>query len=497
MKGFMNFPTLRFSSRLLPGDSIFIHRQGEKPEKSIAAFQGAVSQDAVLKKTLLGELRKFGEETELSSVLVPSGKSAHRVHILRFSQDAKNQSENVRQLGYRMGRFLQSLSCKEVNLCGIQDMLSEDVLAQAFFEGLGFSSYFFGRYRSKQKPIRFPKLNILATKAVSSNILQRAKTLVQGTFLARDLINLSPRHCTPSYLAKTAREMARRKKMKVEVFGRVQLRRMGAGLLLAVGQGGGEEPLLIRISYKPKKKSKSAKKLALIGKGITFDSGGLCIKPGTGMYDMKGDMSGAACVLGVMQAIGEIRPDREIVAYIPTTENMLGPQAMKPGDVFKAMNGKTVEVLNTDAEGRLILADALSLAVKDGCEEIIDVATLTGACVVALGTDVAGVFSNTPALSKKILEAARQAGESMWELPLEEAYRKQLDSLVADLKNIGNGRDGGAIIAALFLREFIGKANWVHIDIAGPATRESEKGYLPAGGVGYGVRSLVEHLVGR
>ena len=270
---------------------------------------------------------------------------------------------------------------------------------------------------------------------------------------------------------------------------------MGANSLLAVSYGSDQPPYLIRMTLKPKKKS--SKVIALVGKGITFDSGGLSIKPASGMEDMKIDMAGAAAVLGAMQALSELNPKVEVRAYIPTTENMTGGSATRPGEVAKAMSGKTIEILNTDAEGRLILADALCLAEKDGCDVIVDLATLTGACMVALGNDYAGLFSDDDKLVAALEVAATEAGERLWRLPLAKEYKKLIESSVADIKNTG-GRYGGAITAALFLQEFITnkKTRWAHLDIAGPAATESEQGYIKRGGVGFGVRTLVNLVRG-
>jgi leucyl aminopeptidase len=236
--------------------------------------------------------------------------------------------------------------------------------------------------------------------------------------------------------------------------------------------------------------------VALVGKGITFDSGGLSIKTADGMETMKTDMSGAAAVLGTMAALSAISPPVEVVAIIPATENMPGGRATKPGDVLRIRNGKTVEVLNTDAEGRLVLADGLSLAVEDGVDAIVDVATLTGACIVALGPKVAGLMGNDDAWVDQVRAAAERAGESVWPLPLPEQYRTLIDSDVADVKNITSGRSGGALTAGLFLREFVGDRPWAHLDIAGPARSDEDDGYMQKGGTGWGVRTLVELVSG-
>ncbi|HKY75796.1 MAG TPA: M17 family metallopeptidase, partial [Acidimicrobiia bacterium] len=248
----------------------------------------------------------------------------------------------------------------------------------------------------------------------------------------------------------------------------------------------------VKLTYTPKGKVTGT--VALVGKGITFDSGGLSLKTADGMETMKTDMSGAAAVIGTMSVLRQAGVQTKVIAFVPTTENMPGGRAIKPGDVLKIRNGKTVEVLNTDAEGRLILADGLSLAVEEKPDAIIDLATLTGACVVALGMKIAGLMGNDDAWIGQVRDAADRVGEPMWPLPLPQEYRKDLDSEIADLKNITGGRGGGALTAGLFLAEFAGDIPWAHLDIAGPARASADDGYIGKGGTGFGVRTLVEVL---
>jgi leucyl aminopeptidase len=280
--------------------------------------------------------------------------------------------------------------------------------------------------------------------------------------------------------------------MQVQVFDKARLAKMKAGALLSVAQGSQTPPYLIKMTYKPTGRTKR-KVISLVGKGVTFDSGGLSIKSGAGMMDMKCDMSGAATVIAAMQAIAAVKPSCEVRAYIPATENMINGRATRPGDVVKASNGKSIEILNTDAEGRLILADALCLAEKDGCDQIIDLATLTGACLVALGKDYAGLYSTSEKMVKGLSEAAAHAGERVWHMPLADEYRSLIKSSVADIKNIG-GPHGGSITAALFLQEFVENTDWAHLDIAGPAFTASASDYISKGGVGFGVGTLVRYV---
>jgi leucyl aminopeptidase len=277
----------------------------------------------------------------------------------------------------------------------------------------------------------------------------------------------------------------------VEVWGKKKIESMHLAGLLAVNRGSLEEPRFIVIHYRPARKAK--KKIALIGKGITFDSGGLSLKPAKSMETMKLDMSGGAAVIGAMSRLPHLGFDVEVTGYIPTTDNLPGGNAQKPGDVIRYLNGKTIEVLNTDAEGRLILADALALAARQRPDYMINLATLTGACVVALGAQVGGIFSNHQPLADQLMRCARETGEKLWQLPLVKEYREQLKSSVADMKNIG-GAHGGAITAALILQEFVAEIPWAHLDIAGPAFTEGDTAICPKGGTGFGVRTLLKFL---
>lgn len=262
------------------------------------------------------------------------------------------------------------------------------------------------------------------------------------------------------------------------------------GMFLAVGKGSDQEPRFIHMTYKPAKKPK--KKLCFIGKGITFDSGGLSLKPADSMLEMKTDMSGAATVLAAMSTLSTLKPNVRVRGYLAASENLPGPSATKPGDVLTARNGKTMEVLNTDAEGRLVLADALSLAVEDAPDAIIDIATLTGACKAALGNDIAGLFSNDVELVERVKAASIKTAENVWQLPLHAKYKKLVESPVADIKNQASLGGGGLITSAFFLQEFVGDVPWAHLDIAGTARGDGDDAINVKGGTGYGVRLLVD-----
>ena len=371
--------------------------------------------------------------------------------------------------------------------------------ALALAEGAILGTYRFDRYRSEARPGRRHLRQILvaaggATTGPLTEGLEMGQVTSAATNLARDLVNEPAGSLTPQRMAEIATETAREAKIGIEVLGPEELRRMGMGGILGVGQGSHNPPRLIRLDYRPEERP--ARKVALIGKGLTFDSGGLSLKSADGMETMKCDMSGAAAVLATLRALPELAPRVEVVGLMGMAENMPGGGAIRPGDVLKIMNGTTVEVRNTDAEGRLVLADLLSYASTiDGVEEAIDLATLTGAAVVALGPMAAGVFGNDQGMVDDILRAAERAGERMWPLPLYSEYREHIKSDVADIKNTGI-RWGGAITAALFLREFVRPGlRWAHLDIAGPAFGEKDYSYIKKGGSGVGVRTLIRYLM--
>jgi leucyl aminopeptidase len=360
---------------------------------------------------------------------------------------------------------------------------------QAIAEGALMASYRFTRYKGDPKPCRLEELTIVGKGGVQlQRGVDRGIQTAGAVALARDLVNEPAGEMTPRRLAETATEIAERVGLALTVLDEVAIESEGLGGLAGVARGSAEPPRLIELVYDPPGAKGS---IALVGKGITFDSGGLSIKTADGMMTMKTDMSGAAAVLATMSVLPGLAPKVKVIGIIPTTENMPSGTAIHPGDVLKIRNGKTVEVLNTDAEGRLVLADGLSLAVEAGVDAIVDVATLTGACVVALGPKIAGLMGNDDGWTEQVRAAAGRAGEGVWPLPLPRDYRKDIDSEVADIKNTG-GRSGGALTAGLFLKEFVGDRPWAHLDIAGPARSDADDGYTSRGGTGVAVRTLVE-----
>jgi leucyl aminopeptidase len=365
--------------------------------------------------------------------------------------------------------------------------------ARAMVEGLLLTTYRFNRYRSEERAE--PRLQEVLFLGVDGGELRAAtragEAIAAGANLARDLANEPPNVLTPEALARRSQQMAAEQGLEVEIFDPEELARRGMGALLAVGQGSENPPRLIILRYMGDA-ANARPTLGLVGKGITFDTGGISLKPGADMHIMKTDMGGAAAVIGAMRAIAELKPALNVVCIVASAENMPDGRAFRPGDILRAMNGKTIEVQNTDAEGRLVLADALSHAVALGLAPIVDVATLTGACSVALGPFYSACFANDDRAREQVLEAARRAGERLWPLPLDADFRPLLDSSCADMRNVG-GREGGAIIAAMFLKEFVGTQPWAHLDIAPTAFADTEMHYYAKGlATGHPVRTLAQ-----
>ena len=404
-------------------------------------------------------------------------------------------ADSWRKAGARARKEAAGLGAEEIVFFFSPDKEPE-LAAGAIVEGNMLASYQFNKYRSERKPLPAIRSLTLCRAGLRrsegmARAVKLALDLAPGVSLARDLVNEPPSVTTARFLGEQAQRHCRGRGLSVEVWGKKKIQAMELAGLLAVNRGSAEEPRFIVIRYHPVGRAK--KKVALIGKGITFDSGGLSLKTAKSMETMKLDMAGGAAIIGAMSRLPELRPQIEVAGYIPTTDNLPSGSAQKPGDVIRYLNGKTIEVLNTDAEGRLILADGLALAAKHKPDYMINLATLTGACMVALGTEVAGIFSNHQPLADALIRCGREAGEKLWQLPLVKEYREELKSSVADMKNIG-GSYGGAITAALILQEFVGEIPWAHLDIAGPSFAEKEMLTCPKGGTGFGVGTLLRFL---
>ncbi len=440
-----------------------------------------------------GEIKgKFGEV----SIVHTFGKLPAR--IVAIAGLGKSQDFNVDRIRGVAGEFcraLRKLNCHKIATIlhgtGIGGIALE-ASAEAIAEGALLGLYSFTKYKRPEYEDIEKMLIVIREKGkvpMLEPTIDKGKAIALATNLARDMVNEPANYMTPSQMAEAAKEIAGKCNLEFKLFDRDDMEAMGMGALLGVAKGSNQPPKLITLSYRGDESSEKA--LGFLGKGITFDSGGISIKPPEGMGEMKDDMAGAAAAIAAVGAIAQLKPKINVTAIIPATENLPSGTALKPGDVLKAMNGKTIEIISTDAEGRLILADALSYAQKLGLSPLIDLATLTGACRVALGTLYSGLFSNDQDLADRVLRAAERTGERMWQMPMPEEYKEQIKSEIANVKNTGN-RYGGAITAALFLAEFVDSTPWVHIDIAGTALSNKESGYIVKGATGVGVRTLVE-----
>ena len=398
-----------------------------------------------------------------------------------------------RRIGAAVAKRASSQEALVADLVGHLDGPDRLAAVEALTQGLILGTYRFGAYKPSADAPKLAAITVVAKGgARAAGAVERGVAIATAMVLVRDLVNTPGGDLTPKAFAAEATKVATAAGLEIEVLDKAAIRKAKLGGLLGVNRGSAQDPRFVKITHRPDGRAKG--KVALVGKGVTFDAGGLSIKTATGMEWMKTDMAGAATVLGVMSLVPTVAPRLEVTAYLPLTDNMLGPDATRVGDVLTARNGTTIEVLNTDAEGRLILADALSLAVEDEPDAIIDLATLTGAVIVALGERTAGAMGNHDALRDRVVAASDAAGEAMWPLPLPEHLRKTIDSEVADLRNIGAGPFGGALTAGIFLREFVGDVPWVHLDIAGPADTTSAWDENARGGTGYGVRTLVNTL---
>lgn len=417
--------------------------------------------------------------------------------ILLVSVDHEKEKETrarldqFRTLGATISAQASQLGAQKIEIALDHIWVGENEPLEAFWEGLVLSRYEFKRYKTEKKKSKntIQSIALLTTRPIAKGFVSRMEHLCESVMFARDLINMPPNDLRPTNLAAVCKKTAKESGLSIQLYDSRALTKMGAGGILCVGLGSDDQSYLARITYKPQNISKPMR-ITLVGKAVTFDSGGLVIK--SSMDTMKCDMSGGAAVLATMKAVAALKLPLTVTAYIPIVENMINGQAFRPGDVFSLLCGKTVEVLNTDAEGRLILADALTLAARDKPAMIIDLATLTGACAAALGPKYAGLFSNNDHVARLLTEASDLSGEPLWRLPLAEEYRKLIYSDVADYKNLFKA--AGAITASLFLEEFVDKTPWAHLDIAGPAFAAASEGVIRAGGVGFGVRTLIRLL---
>lgn len=477
--------------------------------KAGSGFAGEPGEAAVaLDQALGGRLFKFMREDRFKAKLGSTylfrtnGQiPVKRVLLVGLGKKEEFDLEAVRQAAAASVNAAKALQARTVVsiLHGAREGgLPAGACAQAMVEGARLADYAFEGYRKPSKNRQIERFNIVSNDGRDVRSAQKGAELgelmARGTLFARNLVNTPAQDMHPESLVDAAKNIAKGKgRIRVRVYDREALARMQAGAILGVAQGSDHPPYLVHLVYKPARPTR--KRVALVGKAVTFDSGGLSLKPAEAMATMKCDMAGAAVVLGAFAVLDEIAPACEVHGLFAAVENMPSGKAIRPGDVLRAMNKKTIEVLNTDAEGRLTLADTLCFALKQKPQAIIDLATLTGACVVALGEEITGLMSNNDELAGKVLASAQAAGEKMWRLPLEKNYKKLLKSEVADMQNIGS-RWGGALTAGLFLEEFVEKTPWAHLDIAGPAFAEREiDPYTHKGATGHGVRTLLSYLM--
>jgi leucyl aminopeptidase len=491
--------SLSFSVAAPPADRVAAELLAVPIGDGRALGPGADVVDAALD----GGLEAFMQEADFEgkpgqALAVPTrGRiRADAAMLVGVGKVEKLTADDLRRAAAAVGRKARKVKSVATTLVDLADAagIERPDAAQAVAEGFVLGSYQFLKYKGERDATQLASVIIVGrSSSRMTAALERGSMIAGAVTWARDMVNEPSGAKSPAAFANAARALLRGKGVTVKVMTEAEIKAQGLGGVLGVGQGSANPPRLVKATYSP---TGAKGTVALVGKGVVFDSGGLSIKTSSGMETMKTDMSGAAAVLATLSVLKQLEVQTKVIAYVPMVENMPSGTAIRPGDVLKIRNGKTVEVLNTDAEGRLILADGLSLATEDKPDAVVDVATLTGACMVALGDKIAGLMGNRDSWTDQVQAAADAVGEPVWELPLPSDYRKLLDSEVADLRNISTGSYGGAITAALFLSEFVDGVPWAHLDIAGPARAGSDDGYLVKGGTGFAVRTLVE-LVAR
>jgi leucyl aminopeptidase len=479
---------------------LLLHEGGRELQGMAAAI------DKARDGAVAGLLRdgEFAGKAKQQAMLHTHGRlKAKKVLLGGLGPADKLTLESIRQAAGSAATYARNQSAKTLatTTVGIDhDHVSPSQAAQAIVEGMLLASYRFNKYKTGEQDHQ----EVSAVTLVETN-RERAKTIQHGTEIgrvladsanfARDLVNHPANDMTPTILSERAQQMAKECELKCQILDRKDMEKLGMGLLLGVAQGSDQPPKFIVLEHRGGKRNQG--NIVFVGKGITFDSGGISIKPADGMERMKYDMSGGAAVIGALRAAARLKVSQNVIGLVPATENLPGGRATKPGDVHRAMNGKMAEIINTDAEGRLILGDALAYATRYKPIACVDLATLTGACVVALGHEAIGMLGNSEgeALMERVRRAGLHAGERVWQLPLWDEYLEHVKSDVADVKNVGMGRAAGTIAGAAFLVHFVDGYPWVHLDIAGTAWADREQAYKPKGGTGVGVRLLTQMLL--
>jgi leucyl aminopeptidase len=475
-----------------PGPAQKEKNKDAKPQLKLATGDAAV-QSAAADLLASGEL--IGKPFEINLLHKPAGLKAKRLLLISGGAAKKFGSFDLRRLAGAAVRTLKSRGIRSFAFIAPSSLNAEEAV-RAVVEGAFVGNFDPDYYRSDRKNQKIDALTILASGNTDQAALEKAANEAQiigeSQNFTRDLVNEPSNRMTPTILAERAKKMCQEVGLKCEVYGADKIKELKMGAFWSVAQGSDEPPALIIMKYEPAGAPEKPV-LGLVGKGITFDTGGISIKPADGMEKMKYDMAGGATMIGAMRAIALLKPKVKVIGMVCATENMPSGKAQKPGDVQIAMSGKSIEIINTDAEGRLVLADGLHYAKQLGCTHLVDAATLTGAVVVALGYANAGIFANDDNMYERFHKANEKAGEKMWRLPLDDEYKENIKSTIADIVNSG-GRWGGAINAAMFLKEFAEDTPWIHLDIAGTAWTEEQKPWIAKGPSGIALRSLVEFV---
>ena len=465
-----------------------------KPELNLATSDAAVQSVAA---DLLASGELTGKSFETNLLHKPSGVKSKRLLIIGGGAAKTFSAYDLRRIAGAAVRTLKSRGITSFAFIAPPAVPAEEAV-RAIVEGAIVGNFDSDYYRSDRKDQKIDALTIVASgnadHAALENAAKEAQVIGESQNFTRDLVNEPSNRMTPTILGERAKKMSDEVGLKCEVYGADKIKELKMGAFWGVAQGSDEPPALIVMTYEPKG-APAKPVIGLVGKGITFDTGGISIKPADGMENMKYDMAGGATMIGAMRAIALLKPKVKVIGIVCATENMPSGKAQKPGDVQIAMSGKSIEIINTDAEGRLVLADGLFYARQLGCTHLVDAATLTGAVVVALGYTNVGVFANDDAIFERLHKANEEAGEKMWRLPLDDEYKENIKSAIADIVNSG-GRWAGAINAAMFLKEFAEDTPWIHLDIAGTAWMEDQKPWIAKGPSGIALRSLVEFVKG-
>ncbi len=464
------------------------HGSKDKPEVAVQASNGAVKNVAA---DVLASGEVTGKTFETTLLHHPANLKAKRLLLLGGGKAKNFTASELRRLAGVAVRYLKPKAIRSLAFLA-PESIEGSAAVKAIVEGAFVGNFDPDTYKSDRKDQKIDSVTVVARgdQAKLQKAIEEGRIIGESQNFTRDLVNEPSNRMTPTILAERARKMAQEVGLKAEVYGPDKLKELKMGAFWGVAQGSDEPPALIVLRYEPAD-APATPLLGLVGKGVTFDTGGISIKPADGMEKMKYDMAGAAAMIGTMRAIALLKPKARVTAIICATENMPSGKAQKPGDIQIAMSGKSIEIINTDAEGRLVLADGLCYARQLGCTHLIDAATLTGAVVVALGYVNAGVFANDEKMYERFNRATDEAGEKFWRLPLDDEYKDNIRSNIADIVNSG-GRWGGAVNAAMFLKEFAEDTPWLHLDIAGTAWMEENKPWIAKGPSGIAVRSLVE-----